>query len=145
MADITYPRAIEFEGLQRRIPGQAAPSTNYIRGQILVVNASGQLVTPTDTAGRMAKGIFNGEVEGKGKNETYATAAGETPLLGCDAGPAWLPLAGVTQANDGGFAYLADSGGLTLTAGSKTFRYRIEAVDVAKALACVDLTRPLPV
>jgi hypothetical protein len=141
MADITAPRALLFESAPRRIRGVAAASTAYIRGQILVVNASGQLVIPTDAAGRYAKGIFNGEVEGKGKHETYSTAAGENPSLGCDTGPVWLPLAGVTQANDHAFAYLGDSGGLTLTAGAKTVRYQIKDVDIPNGLALVDLDR----
>ena len=145
MADITAPRGVNFEGEPRRISGVAAASTAYIRGMVLVVNSSGLLVAPTDAAGLQAKGIFNGEVEGKGKNETYTTAAAETPRLGCDTGLAWLPLASVAQTQDGEYAYLADSGILTQTAGSKTFKYKIEDVDVANALALVDLTKPVAV
>jgi hypothetical protein len=145
MADITAPRGVNFEGTPRRISGVGAAATVLIRGMILVVNSSGYLVAPTDAAGLKAKGIFTGEVEGKGKNETYTTGAAETPRIECHTGPVWLPLASVAQTQDGEYAYLADSGNLTLTAGSKTFKYLIEDVDVVNALALVDLTKPVTV
>lgn len=122
MADLTAPTVIEFEGQPEKLFVPFVGNLTAYRGMMLVLNA-GYGEKPSDTAVRYAAGIYSGKAQDGIVDYAYAVANGAHPMLELFRGLCWIPVSGSAQTDVGVYHYLADSGTLTKTAGSKTIGY----------------------
>jgi hypothetical protein len=139
MAALSAPTTRKFEGPTNQISPRVAASDTYYRGAILCFAASGLAAVPTDAAALFPAGIVTGEFEGGERDYSKVVGSGETPRAVLDRGKVWLPLASAAQTDVGEYAYIADDGTLTQTAGTKTVVLVILDVDIDNGLVLVDL------
>ncbi len=119
MSTLTAPRTLEFVGAQDEISPKLAASDTYYKGMLLCT-ISGYAADPTDTAALFIAGIVTGDFEGGVRDDAYVVAAATYPRARLLRGKVWLPFSGAAQTDVGLVFYVADSGTLTKTAGSKT-------------------------
>jgi hypothetical protein len=105
-----------------RIAGRAAASLTFYRGAWLVIDG-GDLALPTDAAGKVPVGYYTGHGVEPG-DESITTGASGLPTIEFEQGLIWAPFSGAAQSDVGLLFYLADSGTVTKTAGSKTIAVR---------------------
>lgn len=114
----------EFVGEPEAIEVAVAGNDTYYEGAIAIADADGYAAVPSDTAGLIPLGIFDGIYEGGVRDKAYAVASGSHPKARLLRGLVWLPFSGAEQSDVGEVFYIADDGTVTQTAGSKTVMIR---------------------
>lgn len=118
MANLSAARDYTVVGHPDQIEVLSAGNMTHYKGMLLILDSSGYAAVPSDGAAQWAAGIYTG-MEGT----ALAVASGSHDKLTVERGMVWCYLSGAAQTDVGNYVFLADSGNLTLTAGSKTVKY----------------------